>query len=100
MAKKQSEKLQLPQDPGETNERLRERLRQQRETAWDREFEKINKEYGSAMEGAWRRYIAALHADPSKKSAGKDYDKKYDQERADALAAYHKACAKMNKAIS
>jgi hypothetical protein len=95
MAKKS--KAPLPQIVVRDPEVVNERIRQAKEAERDKEFDKVNREYMSAMEGAWRRYITALHADTSHKSAGKDYDNKFDQEREAALAAYHRACKILDK---
>jgi hypothetical protein len=61
------------------------------EARWDADLDKANHSYAVATNAAWNRYVAALHADASGKSEGRDYDRRYDRECAAALEAWKRA---------
>ncbi len=61
------------------------------EAQWGRDLEQANHNYSVATNMAWGRYAAALCADASEKSEGRDYDRRYDRDIAAALEAWRRA---------
>jgi hypothetical protein len=64
------------------------------EAEWDKAFTAANTEYQRNMDTAWRKYVSALKADPTKPGEelwGKErnYDCQYDKDQRAALDRYN-----------
>ena len=73
----------------------RERNRKTAEAEWDKTLTVASGDYSAAMEGAWRKYVIALKADPTKPGDAlwgkeRDYDKEYDRDRQIALGKWNR----------
>lgn len=68
----------------------RERARKAADAEYDKALSTASADYTAGMEAAWRKYVIALKADPTKpgdKLWGheRDYDRQFDEDRATAL---------------
>ncbi len=82
-----------------------ERALKDADAVWTKAIEEASRNYDQAMHGAWSRYVGALkvHQDTNEKKAksgGTDFDKKYDQERENALRTWHAASAAADKKLA
>ena len=103
MAKKRSHPVDAPKAvPLLTAGAAHERALGEADAVWTKAIEEASRNYDQAMHGAWSRYIGGLkvHQDVNGKkvkSGGTDFDKKYDQERENALRTWNTACAAADK---
>ena len=82
----------------------RERNRKTAEAEWDRVLTAASADYGVAMEGAWRKYVIALKADPTKPGDAlwgkeRDYDHQFDADRKAALDRWNKVTADASRKL-
>src|SRR5271157_1798399 len=105
MAKKRSHPVDAPKAvPLLTAGAAHERALNDASAVWTKAIEEASRNYDQAMHGAWSRYVSALkiHQDTNgkkAKSGGTDFDKKYDQERENALRSWHTAAAASDKKL-
>jgi hypothetical protein len=79
-----------------------QRALKEADAVWAKTTEAAIKAYDQVMHGAWSRYMSALkiHHDThgkKAKSGGTDFDKKYDQDRENALRQWNLATAVADK---
>ncbi len=91
-------------DPETIKRSNRERDRKAAEAEWDKALTAASADYIAAMEGAWKKYVIALRADPTK--AGdklwgqeRDYDRQFDVDRKAALDRWNKVTADASKKL-
>jgi hypothetical protein len=105
MAKKRSHPVDAPKAvPLLTGASAHERALKDANAVWTKAIEEASRNYDQAMHGAWSRYIGAMkiHQDANGKKAktgGTDFDKKFDQDRENALRTWHAASATADKKL-
>jgi hypothetical protein len=81
---------------------VKQRALREADAVWTKATEDANKAYDQLMHSAWSRYVNGLkaHQDANGKKAktnGTDFDKRYDQERENALRNWNLAAAAADK---
>jgi len=81
-----------------------EKAQKAAEAEWDKVFTSANIEYQHGMDAAWRKYVSALKADPTKPGdklwgAERDYDRQYDKGQRAALDRFEAAMGAADKLL-
>ncbi len=74
------------------------------EAEWDKAITAANVEYQRNMDTAWRKYVSALKADPTKPGEAlwgkeRDYDRQYDKDQRTALDRFNAASSAADKQL-